>query len=135
MNFKDFYLKENSDNDLSVGIVLFNGDKVLILKRGDSAPWMPSKWSLPGGMVEDGEDLIVAVERELYEETKIKADNVKFMKTYNNWHVFTGNTDYKQTDLEMENKQHDWILFDNINDYDYVPDALQSIRDAFKLKP
>ncbi len=129
MNFKEFYLKE--DGELSVGIVLFNGNKVLILKRGSSAPWMPEKWSLAGGMVEDDEELMNAVLRELYEETKIKPDNVIYMAEYDNWHVFTGHTDYRQTDLEMENQQLDWITIDLLDDYEFVPYAKEAILRAF----
>lgn len=129
MNFKDFYLKE--DGELSVGIVIFNNDKVLILKRGDSAPWMPSLWSLAGGMVEDDEELINAILRELYEETKIKPYRVMYMAEYDNWHVFTGYTDYRQTDLEMENQQLDWITIDLLDDYDFVPYAKEAILRAF----
>lgn len=130
MNFKEFYLKE--DGELSVGVVLFNGDKVLILKRGDSAPWEPGKWSLAGGMVEDGEELMNAILRELYEETKIKPDNLMYMTEYDNWHVFTAYTEYRQTDLEMENQQLDWITLDLVNDYDFVPNAKEAIIRAFK---
>lgn len=129
MNFKEFYLKE--DGELSVGVVLFNGNKVLILKRGDSAPWEPGKWSLAGGMVEKGEELTTAILRELYEETKIKPDNLMYMAEYDNWHVFTAQTDYRQTDLEMENQQLDWITLDLVNDYDFVPNAKEAIIRAF----
>lgn len=129
MNFKEFYLKE--DGELSVGVVLFNDDKVLILKRGDSAPWEPGKWSLAGGMVEKGEELTTAILRELYEETKIKPDNLMYMAEYDNWHVFTAHTDYRQTDLEMENQQLDWITLDLVNNYEFVPNAKEAIIRAF----
>lgn len=134
MNFKEFYLQERKDDDQSVGIVLFNGVKMLIVKRGDSAPWMPSKWSLAGGMVDEGEELLDATLRELYEETKIKPDNVEYLNDYDNWHIFTGETDHRQTDLEMENSQHDWITIDLIDDYDFVPYAKQALMDGFEKR-
>ena len=130
MNFKEYVLKE--DGELSVGVVLFNNDKVLILKRGDSAPWEPGKWSLAGGMVEKGEELTTAILRELYEETKIKPDNLMYMAEYDNWHVFTAHTDYRQTDLEMENQQLDWITVDLLDDYDFVPYAKEAILKAYQ---
>lgn len=130
MKFKEFCLNEN-DGKLSVGMVLFNDNKVLILKRGESAPWCPNLWSLAGGMVDEGETPLEAILREVYEETKINPNDVAYMKDYNNWHVFTGTTDYKQTDLEMENQQLDWVYKEELDDYDFVPDAKEAILEAF----
>jgi 8-oxo-dGTP pyrophosphatase MutT (NUDIX family) len=54
--------------------VLYN-NKLLLLKRGNSAPWMPNKYCLPGGKIEPDESLVDAASRELYEETKISVDS------------------------------------------------------------
>ena len=55
---------------VGVGGVIFQGDAVLLVKRGKE----PGKgqWSLPGGAVELGEALIDALKRELKEEVSIK---------------------------------------------------------------
>jgi 8-oxo-dGTP pyrophosphatase MutT (NUDIX family) len=72
---------------------LIRDDKILLLRRGDTAPWMPGKWDLPGGQVEElpplrydgGSKKIVSVYptfetieetalRELYEETGVGAN-------------------------------------------------------------
>lgn len=50
--------------------VLYN-NKLLLLKRGASAPWMPNKYCLPGGGIDNNESIIDAAIRELYEETGI----------------------------------------------------------------
>jgi 8-oxo-dGTP diphosphatase len=54
---------------LGVGAVIFRGDEVLLVRRGQE----PAKdsWSLPGGLVELGETLEAAICRELAEETGI----------------------------------------------------------------
>lgn len=52
---------------VSVGAVIVEGDRVLLVKRG-RAPLL-GQWSLPGGAVEVGETLAAAVQREVYEET------------------------------------------------------------------
>jgi 8-oxo-dGTP pyrophosphatase MutT (NUDIX family) len=132
MNFKQF-LKER-DSKTSVGMVIFSDDKVLIVKRGPSAPWMPNKWSLTGGMVDEGETLEEAIIREVYEETKIKPNNMNYLGDFDDWHVYTGDTDFKQVDLEMENNQHDWIRLENLDDYDFVPHAKEAIEQAFTLR-
>ncbi len=54
---------------VGVGTVVFEGDKVLLARRGQE-PGL-GEWSLPGGAVEVGEGLIEALERELWEELSI----------------------------------------------------------------
>ena len=49
---------------------------VLILHRGEGAPWCPSTWSLPGGAIDDGEAQLEAAVRELREETGLEATGI-----------------------------------------------------------
>lgn len=57
---------------LGVSALCYKQDKILLIKRGK--PPYQDHWSLPGGLVELGEPLRSAAERELYEETGIRAD-------------------------------------------------------------
>jgi 8-oxo-dGTP diphosphatase len=52
---------------VGVGAVVFKGGEVLLVRRGQE-PALGS-WSLPGGLVELGETLAAAINRELAEET------------------------------------------------------------------
>ena len=61
---------------IGVGIILLNNkNKVFVGKRKDNPG---DKWQMPQGGVDDGEDFITAMKRELYEETSIK--NIKIIK-------------------------------------------------------
>lgn len=54
---------------LAVGAVVFNDNRVLLVKRGN--PPARGVWAIPGGCVELGETLQKAAEREILEETGI----------------------------------------------------------------
>lgn len=59
-------------NVLVGAIPLRNGEDVLLLQRSDRERFMPGAWGLPSGKIEYGEDLVVAVLRELREESGIE---------------------------------------------------------------
>jgi 8-oxo-dGTP diphosphatase len=55
---------------VGVGAVILHGDKVLLVRRGQSPSF--GKWTLPGGLVELGETTREAIAREIVEECGIK---------------------------------------------------------------
>jgi ADP-ribose pyrophosphatase YjhB (NUDIX family) len=57
---------------LGVGAVVFMDQEVVLVRRGQH----PGKgqWSLPGGVVELGEPILDALERELWEEVSVKIE-------------------------------------------------------------
>lgn len=52
--------------------VIDRHDRLLLLLRGETAPYNPSKYGLPGGKLEENESLVDCAVRELYEETSIE---------------------------------------------------------------
>ena len=58
---------------VTVDAVVFKEQSVLLIKRLKE-PFQDC-WALPGGFVDENEDLLHAVKRELFEETNIKAND------------------------------------------------------------
>jgi 8-oxo-dGTP diphosphatase len=65
---------------LGVGGLIFQDDQVLLIKRGRE-PGI-GHWSIPGGMVEVGESVSMAVEREVLEETGLKVEAQDLVKIF-----------------------------------------------------
>lgn len=101
--------------EINAYLVLFNKDRLLIVKRGNDL------WEFPGGGVEWGEDPQKAAIRETKEETGLDASNVRMVtvtsatyeKEGNEKHsvyvVYRGETDSDEVKLSGEHKEHRWL--------------------------
>ena len=69
---------------LGVSVLCHNNDDVLLIKR--SKPPYQDCWSLPGGLVDLGEPLKAAAERELLEETGLRANLGAPVDTFDSIH-------------------------------------------------
>lgn len=58
------------------------GDKFLILFRAKDAKAFPCCWDFPGGKLEEGEDPLTGIEREVFEETGLKVKALQILGTY-----------------------------------------------------
>lgn len=63
-------------------IIKNKSNKILLLKRSKKNKYYIGKWQLPGGKVEFGEEIDIAIKRELFEETGIKYKNLKLSKLF-----------------------------------------------------
>ncbi len=73
-------LYDNPVPAVAIAVLDENG-KILLVKRGVE-PGL-GKWSLPGGYINLGETPHQACIRELYEETNLRANNLKLVGVYN----------------------------------------------------
>jgi len=84
---------------VGVGAVVFKGDELLLIKRGN--PPLAGEWSIPGGRQEEGEYLIEAVRREIKEECSIDIEVNDLIDTF----------EYIEMDDKNRIKYH-YIVFD-----------------------
>lgn len=66
---------------LVVFVWVFNGrGQLLLTKRSPEKLSFPNKWNMTGGAVQAGESSLQAVQRELFEETGIRAEPGEFIR-------------------------------------------------------
>jgi 8-oxo-dGTP diphosphatase len=65
---------------LGVGALIFRGNSILLVERAGEP--LKGYWSLPGGLVETGEDLTTAVAREVFEETGLRVKPLKMFEIF-----------------------------------------------------
>jgi 8-oxo-dGTP diphosphatase len=65
---------------VGVGGVIISGGRALLVRRG--SPPLEGQWSIPGGMLESGETLLLGVRRELLEETGIEVKVLELIEVF-----------------------------------------------------
>lgn len=65
---------------VGVGGVIISGGRALLIRRG--SPPLEGQWSIPGGMLESGETLVLGVRRELLEETGMEVKVLELIEVF-----------------------------------------------------
>lgn len=73
----------------NVGIMLINQDGLIWMGKRIGADDYAYQWQMPQGGIDAGETPIEAAWRELYEETGLKKDSVKFFVESSEWLCYT----------------------------------------------
>lgn len=119
-------------------VLIFNKDKQVLLQlRSDN-----ESWGLPGGTMELGESFEEAATREVYEETNLEIQNLKFITNFSgkDYHMVYPNGDEAYTVTALfESEEYEGELSADINetqnlkffDLDKLP---QNISPPVKMK-
>ncbi len=108
--------------------------KLLILRRGDSAPWMPGKYCLPGGKLEPNESLEQGASRELKEETNIDfpfSDLIPYTITYGSTYskvIFFAPINDPTVILNWEHTHYAWVSAEESSQYPLVNGLATTIK-------
>ena len=121
----------------SVTSIVTDGKKVLLLKRGTTAPWMPNKYCFPGGKIEDEENIITAGLRELKEETGISYPestveyiDVKLRSNYTKKVLLLKYHDLPEVKLNWEHSDYEWAYIEDVFERnDLVPSVKPALRE------
>ena len=115
--------------------VISTENKLLILQRGSTAPWMPNRYCLPGGKQEENESLKECAARELEEETQIYIKNTDYLVPRNIIYtpsfsklVFVFKPHVGEVILNWEHNDYKWVTKEESKQYKIVPSLKTTIK-------
>ena len=109
--------------------------KLLILKRSNKVKTMKGLWAGISGIIEKNETPLTRAKIEIFEETGISEDKIRFIKAaeklrvnspqYENheWEIFPFLFEAKNPNIKLnwENSKYIWITIDELKNYNTVP--------------
>lgn len=112
-----------------------NNEKFLILKRSDKVKTMKGLWAGVSGIIEKKEEPLSRAKIEIFEELGITEDKIKLIKSakkmnvsspqYQNheWEIFPFLFEANNPEIRLnwENSEYRWIVKDELENYDTVP--------------
>ena len=104
------------------GVIFLQDNKILLVRRGPTSPWMPGSWSLVTGGVDPGESPFQAAIRESKEEVgltplKMKLVGVGESPGEDIVHFFLCTKYTGDIVLNYENDRYEWVGIDTITTY------------------
>ena len=122
---------------VAVKALLFDQDKLLLVKRSDKARGEHHYWELPGGRMEFGESPEEALLRELAEETGLSAKIFCPLQTWNFFReettqivgvTFLCKATTNKVRLSDEHEAYVWVHLDEISQYNIIPTVLNDLK-------
>jgi 8-oxo-dGTP pyrophosphatase MutT (NUDIX family) len=112
----------------SMVVILDDRERVLILKRSPGPHWMPEKWALVGGHVEEGESPRDAALREAKEETNLELRQVQELVQRQDVMIYYSNIYDGEVKIDFEHTDWVWASYDELDNYDITPKLKETVK-------
>lgn len=102
-------------------IVVNNDGKFLVLRRSATDTRRPNQWDLPGGLVEDGDNIMATAIRETLEETEIEIMKCELVYAFSDheeefgsgtWTFFLSRVNEDAVTISNEHDDSRWMNID-----------------------
>lgn len=132
----------------TVGVVVIQGEKVLLIRHGDGAAHLNNTYGLPAGHIDEGETEKQAAKRELFEEAGLvveEGDLIEIGKIWSaaiqrkdgakefSWKVFVAKG-YQGEVTASEEGTPEWIEIASIGELDLLPNVADAIWEGMKIR-
>ena len=127
---------QQTNNIIEVVVgVIHNDSKEIFISRRKKNQFMSGYWELPGGKVENNEDLSSALKRELFEEIGIKIEKYNLIQTIQqqypkriiNLSVYVIEK-YSGTPVGKEGQDFSWCSIEKFKEYKLLPTMWKIIK-------
>ncbi len=132
----------------TVAALAFDKSKVLLVKHGEAAQHLTGMYGLPGGRLDEGENLLDGAAREFQEETgltpekrsmvplsrvfeaEIPRKGGEILSTF--WNVFVVKN-YSGKVLATDETIPEWVEINKISDLKLLPNTQKAVLEGLKL--
>ena len=128
-------IKIKSDSKRVGKAVIFENNKVLLLKRSDYLEKHKGEWDLPGGHIHKGEKTKVGMMREVKEETSLDLENATF--AFQEKKDFFYFCELPKGEIKLSDEHTEWVLkeFEEIKNLEGVtPYYSKAIKKCYKAR-
>lgn len=136
----------NHYKTIVVTSIIENDNKILVLRRSEKVKSFKHKWAGVSGYFEKDEDLLSRALIEIYEETKIKKEDLILRKILKQITIkiedekvitiqpFYFLSKIKNISTDWEHSEYNWIKEDQLINYDTVPKLKEIIGECFSKR-
>ena len=126
--------QKNNIIEVVVGVI-HNDSKEIFISRRKKNQFMSGYWELPGGKVENNEDLSSALKRELFEEIGIKIEKFSLIQTIHQQYseriidlsIYVIDK-YSGTPVGKEGQDFSWCSIEKFKEYKLLPTMWKIIK-------
>lgn len=130
----------------TTGVVIIDGNKVLLTKHKEEAEHLTGVYGIPAGRIEEGETLIQAAIREVAEEVGLKIREEDLMPIDKTYEAKIEREDGKTKEFSLDafvcNKYEgspeesnetipEWVEISKLNEYKLLPNMEAVIKEGF----
>lgn len=123
-------------------IILNKKNQILLIQRTKNDTWNPSRWEIPGGKLDAGQDISNALEREIFEETGLLVLPINRLAYYESRIITEGKysglpyislvgiarAQNEKVKLSEEHDDFVWINYKDIEKYNPIPESEKPLR-------
>ena len=126
------FLSEKKDTDKIAKAVVTKDGKALLLKRSNYMKKYAGEWDLPGGHVQEEEDIEDGLRREVEEETGLKIKAPKQLSSDGRMHYYSATVDSSDVKLSDEHTEHKFVSIEDLEEMEIPSKYMKPLKQVLE---